>query len=178
MSKLNKTNAEKVVGDIETKGFYELCFRLHNVAKIIGEECYNKNGKNNKEKLTLAQYNILQSIKYSGSECILREIAERNCISKAALSIMLKKLEVMGVVERIESDLDQDRRKSKIKLTDVGLQRIERKENEVLEVVMKLVNKNLNEEDIKYLESSFAKILEIIVKLEGQEGGTYERENK
>lgn len=161
---MSDKSVEKLHNEIVEHGF-TFWYMLYNVAREINEECYNKNGKNNKDTLTFPQYTVLQLIEYLGEECILKEIANKGCISKAALSIMLSKLDFMGLVEKEESS-DKDRRKSNIKLTEKGRKALKDKKEEVFNCVVKMVKGKLNSEEIDYLVNELPKSIKVLEKLE------------
>lgn len=144
----------------------ELFLRLGNLSKNISEECYNKNGKNNKDSLTLQQFTCMHAIKYAGGECVLKEIAKMNCISKGALSIMLSKLEGRKYVEKYFSP-DKDKRSACIRLTSLGENVLQRKEEETSFAIKKLYGDKLKDSDIDFLCEIYPKLLDMAKRLEG-----------
>ena len=159
---MSDKNVDKLQLEMLEHGF-DFWYMLYNVAREINEECYNKNGKNNKESLTFPQYTILQLIEKLGNECMLKEVAIKGCVSKAALSIMLSKLEFMGLVTK-DNTKNQDRRKSNIKLTEKGQKILKEKKEEVFKYVAQKVKDQLDDDEIAYLVDELPKFVKIVDK--------------
>lgn len=151
--------------ETQKKEVFEFFFRMGNLSKIISEECYNKNGKNNRDSITMPQFTTMQIIKYGEGDVILKDIAKSNCISKGALSIMLSKLEGHGLIKKC-LDVSKDKRNVIIKLTPKGEKILEEKENETGKAIEKRFASLMTEEDINFVKGSFPKVIELLKKLE------------
>lgn len=147
------------------KASLELFFRIGNISKIISDECYNKNGKNNKDSLTMPQFTALEIIKRNGGKLNLKDIAKKKCNSKGAISIMISKLEALNYIEK-SFDPDKDKRSIGIKLTQQGEKVLENKEEETMQLVSERINKCLSEDDIEFLINTHPRYMEILKKLE------------
>ena len=84
---------------------------------------------------------LAQNNKFSSSQ---KEIAEKFCISPAAVAVLLKKLESNGWVEK--TVFNQDNRVNNVKITDKGINLIENTKIQAQEIENNIFNDFTQEE--------------------------------
>ncbi len=84
-----------------------------------------------------------------------RELAERMCISPAAVATTLKKLEKEGYITRAVTDADN--RRNEIRITELGLAKV-LESREIFELVDRTMFEGMNEEELRTLSALIHRI--------------------
>ena len=165
MSEINMFSKEK------QSELYELIHLLSSLKRNYIDDCFNQNGKMNKDSITFNQFQILQLIDYMGENCILKDIAEKTNISKGALSIMLSKLEFMNLIEKYLKKNQKDMRSINIRLTDRGKKILYAKEKEVSDIVEKQMLSKIDKVDNDFISNVVTNTVSVLRKI-ASEGET------
>lgn len=91
-----------------------------------------------------SQHKILMYLAQNNKCSSQKEIAEKFCISPAAVAVLLKKLEANGWIEK--TVFDQDNRVNNVKITDKGINLIENTKIQAQEIENNIFNEFSQEE--------------------------------
>lgn len=151
---MNKEVPEKLI---------DFTFAFANYMKSSIDVHCNKNGKKNKDEVTMPQLHLLFCIDKLGDKCTITDIVNVTSISKSTISIMLSKLEKAKVIERVHDIMELDKRKVYIKITKDGEKILTNKKNEIFEYLKDKVSK-MDIKDVMYLNESLPKLGRILRK--------------
>ncbi|MCQ2977756.1 MAG: winged helix DNA-binding protein [archaeon] len=147
---------------------YELIHEMNHLRRALVDGCFNKNGKSNKDSISFSQFQMLQLINYMDDGCILKDIAEKHCMSKGALSIMLSKLELMNLIEKYTKQGQTDKRSVNIRLTEKGKNILKEKEHELSSIIENQIALSLDENDKDFIENVVSNTLRVLRKVAKQ----------
>lgn len=144
---------------------YELLHLLTSLKRNYIDDCFNQNGKLNKESITFYQFQMLQLIDYMDGDCILKDLQEKTNISKGALSIMMSKLEYMNLVEKYLKKNQKDKRSINIRLTEKGKKILYSKEQEVSNIVENTMLSKIDKNDNDFISNVVTETVKVLRKI-------------
>lgn len=138
----------------------EFCYLFsNNIKSILLEEC-NKNGRCNKDELTMPQMYILITIDKK-HDCTVTDIVNEMNISKATVSILTTKLELLKLVKKVSDK--NDKRITHMILTEKGRNILKNKKEDIIKKLDDRFSK-IDKKDLEFIEKNLDKANEILRK--------------
>jgi len=115
--------------------------------------------------ISSAQFDVLQTLYFNGPKK-LSDISKKLGVTKSTTTGLIKRLEILGVIEKTQSE--EDKRVYMVKISDSGIELIEEVISRRVVLMEKVVNKMGNNELFIEKLSEFQKIIKEVVEVDNQ----------